>query len=81
MVKVKVCIGSACHVKGSRRVVEGLQYQIAERRLKDKINLGGVFCMGRCNEGVCVTVEDNFFSVKPEEVAAFFEKEILPLVK
>lgn len=81
MVKVKVCIGSACHVKGSRRVVEGLQYQIAERRLKDKINLGGVFCMGRCNEGVCVTVDDNFFSVKPEEVAAFFEKEILPLVK
>lgn len=81
MVKVKVCIGSACHVKGSRRVVEGLQYQIAERRLKDKINLGGVFCMGRCAEGVCVTVDDKFCSVKPDEVAVFFEKEILPLVK
>ena len=54
MIKIKVCIGSACHVKGSRRVVEGLQYQIAERKLKDKINLGGVFCMGRCQEGVCV---------------------------
>ena len=51
MIKIKVCIGSACHVKGSRRVVEGLQYQIAERKLKDKINLGGVFCMGRCQEG------------------------------
>ena len=81
MVKVKVCIGSACHVKGSRRVVEGLQYQIAERKLKDKINLGGVFCMGRCEEGVCVTVDGKFFSVKPDEVAAFFEKEILTLVK
>ena len=81
MIKIKVCIGSACHVKGSRRVVEGLQYQIAERKLKDKINLGGVFCMGRCDEGVCVTVDDKFYSVKPEEVTEFFEKEVLPLVK
>ena len=81
MVKVKVCIGSGCHVKGSRRVVEGLQFQIAERKPKDKINLGGVFCMGRCDEGVCVTVDDKFYSVKPEEVTEFFEKEVLPLVK
>ena len=52
MIKIKVCIGSACHVKGSRQVVEGLQFQIAEHSLKDRINLGGVFCMGRCQEGV-----------------------------
>jgi len=81
MIKIKVCIGSACHVKGSRRVVEGLQYQIAERKLKDKINLGGVFCMGRCQEGVCVTVGDKFYSVSPDKATEFFEKEVLPLVK
>ena len=86
MIKIKVCIGSACHVKGSRRVVEGLQYQIAERKLKDKINLGGVFCMGRfcmgrCQEGVCVTVDDKFYSVSPDKVTEFFETEVLPLVK
>lgn len=81
MIKIKVCIGSACHVKGSRRVVEGLQFQIAENKLKDKINLGGVFCMGKCKDGVCVTVDDKFYSVKPEEVKDFFTKEVLPLVK
>ena len=81
MIKIKVCIGSACHVKGSRQVVEGLQFQIAEHALKDKINLGGVFCMGRCQEGVCVTVDDKFYSVKPEETAAFFAKEVLPLAE
>ena len=64
MIKIKVCIGSACHVKGSRRVVEGLQYQIAERK-----------------EGVCVTVDDKFYSVSPDKVKEFFETEVLPLVK
>ncbi len=77
MIKIKVCIGSACHVKGSRRVVEGLQYQIAERKLKDKINLGGVFCMGRCQQGVCVTVDDAFFSVSPDTMKGFFEENVL----
>ena len=30
MIKVIVCIGSSCHIKGSRQVVEGLQYLINE---------------------------------------------------
>lgn len=78
--KVTVCIGSSCHIKGSRRVVEELQYLISENALKDKVELGGTFCMGKCQEGVCVTVDDNFFSVSPETVKDFFEKEILAKV-
>ena len=75
--KVTVCIGSSCHIKGSRQVVEELQYLIAENNLKDKVELAGTFCMGRCQEGVCVTVDDKFFSVSPDTVKEFFEKEIL----
>lgn len=78
--KVTVCIGSSCHIKGSRRVVEELQYLISENALKDKVELGGTFCMGRCREGVCVTVDDDSFSVSPETVKDFFEKEILAKV-
>ncbi len=78
--KVTVCIGSSCHIKGSRQVVEQLQYLIAENNLKDKVELGGTFCMGNCQKGVCVTVEDTFFSVSPETVNDFFEKEILAKV-
>ena len=75
--KVTVCIGSSCHLKGARQVVETLQYLISENGLKDKVELGGTFCMGRCPEGVCVTVDDAFFSVSPETVRDFFVKEIL----
>lgn len=74
--KVTVCIGSSCHVKGSRQVVEQLQTMIAESGLGDKVDLGGTFCMGQCQQGVCVTVDKEFFSVSPETVKDFFEKEI-----
>lgn len=74
--KVTVCIGSSCHIKGSRQVVEELQYLIAQNNLGDKVELGGTFCMGKCQEGVCVTVDDSFHSVSPETVRDFFEKEI-----
>ena len=74
--KVTVCIGSSCHIKGSRQVVEQLQYLISENNLTDKVELGGTFCMGRCQEGVCVTVDEAFYSVTPETTKDFFEKEI-----
>ena len=74
--KVTVCIGSSCHIKGSRSVVEQLQYLIAENNLGDKVELGGTFCMGKCQQGVCVTIGDNFYSVTPDTVTEFFEKEV-----
>ena len=74
--KVTVCIGSSCHIKGSRQVVEQLQYLIAEENLGDEVELGGTFCMGQCQKGVCVTVDDVLHSVSPENVGEFFEKEI-----
>ena len=46
--KITVCIGSSCHIKGSRQVVEQLQYLISENKLGDKVELGGTFCMGKC---------------------------------
>lgn len=74
--KVTVCIGSSCHLKGSRQVVEQLQELIRKNGLEDKVELAGTFCMGRCQEGVCVTVDDVFHSVSPDTVNEFFEKEI-----
>ena len=78
--KVTVCIGSSCHIKGSRQVVEGLQYLIAKENLGDKVDLGGTFCMGRCQEGVCVTVDGEFHSVSPDTLEEFFNKEIMAKV-
>lgn len=78
--KITVCIGSSCHLKGSRQVVEQLQHKISESGLNDKVELGGTFCMGSCQKGVCVTVDDRFFSVTPDTVEDFFQKEVLSAV-
>ena len=69
---ITVCIGSSCHIKGSRQVVESLPSLIAENNLTDKVELGGVFCIGKCQQGVCVQIDDKFFSVSPESVNEFF---------
>ena len=74
--KITVCIGSSCHVKGSRQVVEQLQNLIAENNLGDKVELGGTFCIGKCQQGVCVTVDDEFYSVTPDTAFDFFQENV-----
>ena len=80
MVKVTICIGSSCHLKGSRQIVEELQRLVATRQLKDKVELAGQFCMGNCQNGVCVTVDGAPFSLRPEDTQRFFEEQVLTRV-
>ena len=81
MLKITVCIGSSCHIKGSRQVVGQLQQLIAEHNVGEKVELGGTFCMGNCQKGVCVTVDEEFHSVTPETVVEFFNSVVLPKVQ
>ena len=74
--KVTVCIGSSCHIKGSRQVVEQLQALIRTNDLGSKVELSATFCMGRCQQGVCVTVDDEVFSVSPQTTEEFFNTQI-----
>ena len=74
---ITICIGSSCHLKGAREVVEGIQQQVAERKLEDRISLTGAFCMGNCVHGVSVKIDEELFSVKPDTVQTFFENEVM----
>ena len=78
--KITVCIGSSCHIRGSRAVVERLQQLIHDNGIGDKAELAGTFCMGKCQQGVCVTVDGEFFSVSPDGVDEFFNEKILKKV-
>ncbi len=75
--KINICIGSPCHLKGSRQIVDQLQYLIAERNLQESIELAGSFCMGECTDGVCVKIDEKMFSLEPSETKSFFENEVL----
>ncbi len=77
---ITVCIGSSCHLKGSRAVVEKLERLILERGLKDEIALCGSFCMGQCQTGVSVRFDESYFSLTPENTERFFVQTVLPKI-
>ena len=79
--RVTICIGSACHLKGSREVISKMQALVAQNGLGRNVDLNGAFCSGNCDHGVCVTVEDQLYSLKPEDTEEFFQKEILGRLK
>ena len=76
--RVTVCIGSACHIKGSRRIVEQFQELVEEYGVGDEVELRGSLCMNNCRMGVCVTVDDKLYTVSPEKAREFFEENIIP---
>lgn len=78
---VTICIGSSCHLKGSRDIISILERLIALHGLKDKVTLVGSFCMGRCVEGVSVKIGDEFFSLTPAGTEQFFQSEVLRRVQ
>ena len=75
--KITICVGSSCHLRGSHRVAEQLQSLISQNGLKDDIEVVGAFCLGRCSNGVSVKIGDKDYSLLPENAAAFFEREVL----
>ncbi|MFR1708411.1 MAG: NAD(P)H-dependent oxidoreductase subunit E [Clostridium sp.] len=82
MVNVSVCIGSACHVKGSYNVINAFQQMIEEHDLSDKVELKAVFCLGHCSDAVSVKIDNGeVYSVSGLTAKSFFKKEILPRAK
>lgn len=74
---ITICIGSSCHLKGSREIVQILERLISMHSLGNKIELNGSFCMGQCVKGVCVKIEDELFSLVPSTTENFFNEEVL----
>lgn len=74
---VTICIGSSCHLKGSRDIIAILQRLVTVHGLSEQVELTGSFCMGHCEKGVCVKINDELFSVTPATAEEFFNKEIL----
>ncbi len=81
MIELNVCIGSACHIRGSYNVIQTFQQMIEKYKVNDKIDLKSSFCMKECDKkGVAVSVNGKIFSIQPEQSKIFFKEEILPLI-
>ena len=74
---ITICIGSSCHLKGSREIVSQLEQLISVHNLKNQVELNGSFCMGDCVNGVSVKIDGELFSLKPGATKEFFQTEVL----
>lgn len=82
MIELSVCIGSACHLRGSYNVLQTFQHIIEKQHLYDKIELKTSFCMQQCGkDGIAVKLENEYFNIKPENAKAFFAETVLPMAE
>ena len=57
-VKVNICVGTSCMVRGSQRLLQSLIDQIEERGLVHLVDVNATFCFERCDRGPTVAIND-----------------------
>jgi NADH:ubiquinone oxidoreductase subunit E len=77
MQEIFVCVGSACHLKGSYDVIDFFKRWVKENNLQNDFTIKASFCLGHCTDAVSVKVDDNIYSVSPENVEAFIQNNLL----
>jgi NADH:ubiquinone oxidoreductase subunit E len=76
MNEIFVCVGSACHLKGSYDVIDYFKNWIKDNELKNDFVVKASFCLGHCTEAVSVKVDEVIYSVSPDSVEEFINKNI-----
>ncbi|MFC1931451.1 NADH-quinone oxidoreductase subunit NuoE [Chloroflexota bacterium] len=71
--QVKVCLGTACHVRGANRIVEEIERKLAikpgETSEDGEFSLETVMCLGCCAIGPVVVIDGKYYGqVIPTEV-------------
>ena len=62
MITVTICVGSSCHIKGAREMINRFSDFLKNEGLEDKVELKGSFCMELCGEGVNWKIDDEVLS-------------------
>ncbi len=82
MIKLQVCIGSACHLKGSYNVISAFHQEVEDRDLNEKVEICAVFCLGKCTQAVSVKIgdEEEIYSLCVRDVPEFFDNQVIPRI-
>lgn len=78
MIRIYICVGSSCHLKGSYHIIKALESMIKQKNLKDKVEMNASFCLGLCTKGVAMKVDDELVdNVNVSNIEEIFEKYIM----
>jgi NADH-quinone oxidoreductase subunit G len=56
-VRVDVCVGTSCFIKGSQKILQKLLDHVDENLLQDEVQVAGSFCKEHCGQGPNVTID------------------------
>lgn len=80
--KVLVCVGSSCHLKGSYDVISKLQELIKKYDVEDEVDLQASFCLGFCADGVTAQIADVYLhGLNADNIEDRFVEEIYSRVQ
>ncbi len=75
---ITVCVGSACHLKGSHDIINYFKEAIQNSGLEKQVELKGTFCMDHCTDGANLLIDDVLFHASSvDDARKIFEKEII----
>ncbi len=75
---ITVCVGSACHLKGSHEIIKYFQEAIQRAGLEKEVELKGTFCMDKCTDGANLLIDEELYHANSvDDARQIFETEIL----
>ena len=78
MKTLTICVGSACNMKGSHRVIDKFDELIAKYGLEDEVELKASFCMDQCTGNIGARVDERqIYDLTRENAEEVFLREIL----
>jgi NADH:ubiquinone oxidoreductase subunit E len=82
MITVTVCVGSSCHVKGAREMIDRFNSFLTTQNLQNKVELKGAFCMDHCGEGINWKINEEIItSPSVEDGDKMFRKRVSEALK
>ncbi|HEY8389520.1 MAG TPA: (2Fe-2S) ferredoxin domain-containing protein [Clostridia bacterium] len=80
--KLKICVGSSCHLHGSYAVIEELSKLLKKYGVENLVEMEASFCMGQCQHSVNITADEVFLhDVNQENIEKKFLDEIYPKLR
>lgn len=81
MLRIAICFGSACHLRGAYGVVNTFKELLTKYNVEGIVEIMGEFCQGRCMEGVVIKIDDEIIThVSEKNAEEIFKKKVLERV-
>ena len=73
--EITICMGSSCFSRGNKKTVAFIQNYLKEKQLIDNVTLKGAHCMGQCDKGPLVKIDDTLiFHANEQMLEAYLDK-------